>query len=86
MDTGVIFDSRYFEVLTGVQARSNKSTSLDTATKETEEQVDKLYFMETFDFPGLGELKTSLLESKELTPEQVEKVISGLATLPEYRG
>ena len=81
MDTGVVVDYRYFDAATNVQLESN---FIDT--KEMEEQLDKLYFMEAFDFPDLGELRASLLGSKELPSEQVEKVISGLATLPEYSG
>lgn len=55
--------------------------NLDDARQEE----DLLAFMETFDFPDLQELRQSLANSGEYKPEQVEEIISGLKTLPEYR-
>lgn len=49
------------------------------------QEEDLLFFMETFDFPNLQELRQSLTDSGEYKPEQVEEIISGLKTLPEYR-
>lgn len=52
---------------------------------EEKQEEDLLFFMETFDFPNLQELRQSLTDSGEYKPEQVEEIISGLKTLPEYR-
>lgn len=49
------------------------------------QEEDLLFFMETFDFPDLQELRQSLTDSGEYKPEQIEEIISGLKTLPEYR-
>ena len=49
------------------------------------QEEDLLAFMETFDFPPLEDLRQSLTDSGEYKPEQVEEIISGLKTLPEYR-
>lgn len=49
------------------------------------QEEDLLFFMETFDFPNLQDLRQSLIDSGEYKPEQVEEIISGLKTLPEYR-
>lgn len=52
---------------------------------EERQEEDLLFFMETFDFPNLQDLKQSLIDSGEYKPEQVEEIILGLKTLPEYR-
>lgn len=48
------------------------------------DQTDHLSFMESFDFPELNELKTSLTNSGHYAPKQVDEIIEGLSTLPEY--
>lgn len=45
---------------------------------------DKLSFMETFDFPDLNQLKISLIDSGSYTSKQVDEILAGLSTLPEY--
>lgn len=69
-----------------------KSTFKNTVVNNTEskkfviidDNVDYLSFMESFDFPQLNKLKSSLVSSGEYTQEQVEEIIAGLSTLPEY--
>lgn len=48
-------------------------------------EEDLLSFMDSFDFPDLEELKQSLTKSGEYEPKQIEEIIVGLKTLPEYR-
>jgi len=45
---------------------------------------DTLSFMDTFNFPGLDSIKLSLTKSGQYTLEQIEEILSGLKTLPEY--
>lgn len=54
--------------------------------EEEKAEEDLLSFMESFDFPDLVQLKISLKDSGLYTREQINEIISGLATLPEYRG
>ena len=48
-------------------------------------EVDELAFMTTFTFPKLDELKASLKASGVYSNEQLDRIIAGLETLPEYR-
>lgn len=52
---------------------------------EEEKKENLLYFMESFDFPDLEELKTSLVKSGEYKKSEIEEIIAGLKTLPEYK-
>lgn len=52
---------------------------------EEEQSEDILSFMENFDFPNLDDLKTSLIESGKYKKSEVEEIVAGLKTLPEYR-
>jgi len=47
--------------------------------------IDNLSFMGTFKFPKIEKMKISLQQSGEYTSEQIEEIIAGLKTLPEYR-
>ena len=48
-------------------------------------EVDELAFMTTFTFPKLDELRASLKASGVYSDEQLDRIMSGLETLPEYR-
>ena len=72
-----IFDLRY-----GAGLGRIMGTFIDWVKPE---EPDNLSFMESFDFPDLEELRTSLTESHQYTTEQVQEIVSGLATLAEYR-
>lgn len=69
-----------------------KSAFKNTVVNNTEskklviidDNIDYLSFMESFDFPQLSKLKPSLISSGEYTQEQVDEIIVGLSTLPEY--
>lgn len=50
-----------------------------------DENIDNLSFMESFDFPELIQLKVSLDNCGNYTRKQVDEIIAGLSTLPEYR-
>lgn len=50
----------------------------------TDENIDSLSFMESFDAPPLSEVRASLTSSGNYTQEQVEEIVAGLSTLPEY--
>lgn len=49
-----------------------------------DEDMDSLSFMESFDAPPLSEVRASLTSSGNYTQEQVEEIVAGLSTLPEY--
>lgn len=66
------------------KSQPNKIVWRNPEEKQSEE--DLLSFMESFDFPDLAQLKISLKNSGLYTQEQINEIISGLATLPEYRG
>lgn len=46
--------------------------------------IDTLSYMETFTFPDLKKVGVSLQNSK-YSEKQIEEVIAGLKTLPEYK-
>ncbi len=58
--------------------------SKTTDFTDTIDEVDALSCMETFTFPNLKEVKTSLQKSK-YSEEQINEVIAGLKTLSEYK-
>lgn len=47
-------------------------------------EVGMLSFMDTFTYPDLSNIQSSLTQSGEYTPEQIEEILAGLKTLPEY--
>lgn len=52
---------------------------------EGREELDMFSFMGNFDFPDLEELKNSLTKSGKYKKLEIEEIIAGLKTLPEYR-
>lgn len=50
-----------------------------------EQEKDTLDFMKIFDFPPLDQVKKSLLKSNIYEKEQIDELVSGLATLSEYQ-
>lgn len=48
-------------------------------------EIDNLSFMGTFKFPKIEEMRSTLQQSGEYTTKQIEEIIAGLKTLPEYR-
>ncbi len=57
---------------------------LVVTTSIAKSEKDKLSFMEKFDAPKLSEVRVSLNKSGNYTQDQVEEIIAGLSTLPEY--
>ena len=53
-------------------------------SEETQKE-DMLSFMETFNFPSLSTLRSSLKASGQYTKEQIDEIVAGLRDLPEYR-
>lgn len=51
---------------------------------EEPQQEDMLAFMDNFNFPSLYKLKKSLKASGQYTKKQIDEIIAGLSTLPEY--
>ena len=51
---------------------------------EESQEEDMLAFMEPFNFPNLSKLKDSLKASGQYTKKQIDEIIAGLSTLPEY--
>lgn len=47
-------------------------------------EIDAVSFIETFVFPDLKKVKSSLQKSK-YSEEQINEIIVGLKTLPEYK-
>lgn len=62
----------------------NFKVELKNLFEETNEE-DLLSFMGSFDFPDLDNLKTTLIQTGKYKKIEVEEIIKGLKTLPEYR-
>ena len=52
---------------------------------EESQEEDMLTFMETFNFPSLSSLRSSLKASGQYTKKQIDEIVAGLKDLPEYR-
>lgn len=53
-------------------------------TKQKTDEQDVFSFMKNFNFPDLKVIKKSLTKSKQYSQKQINEILSGLKTLPEY--
>lgn len=66
-------------------AKKKKLTIVWEDFREELQKEDMLSFMETFNFPSLSNLRSSLKASGQYTKEQLDEIVAGLKDLPEYR-